>query len=1317
MNIDNQDKLWIILDSVLRKGGIINCHIDSFNRFNSFGLNQIMTKVFSMNYTIPNGADTVEQDTTIEKYSVEVVIDNVEITPPTTYNYDSQKPQILMPNEALLKDLTYCAPMYIDATITANAYHSNGTITTKKEEIKHFLIAKMPIMVKSRMCNTYGKSKEALIRLKEDPSDFGGYFIIKGNQYIINNLESNIFNDPREFISEGHKNELVRSIMVSKPGDAFENSSQMIIKLLNTNSIVINITHRDIKELDIPFFLLLRIYGATTNKEMIESITYSLDQGNPVIKQMISILSKSFHSKYNEFDKYKTMTNQSDILEMLSKYTPQYDSVRSKETARKTETISKEEMNARKYAMNHLIQSFDSDILPHVGMTKESRYKKMRYLCHLIHRLLLVYIGVLPPNDRDSYKHKRISDSGVSYSRIYKTQFNFAVVQKLKRQFMKDFKSTSFADIHLQSSFKNAIKPEEFEKFLVQAITSGDKTLTVAKMTITNRLSSQQLQPKNKLNILTALKNIETPLKNDSSKSSERAITLRQFHSTGVGYICGVTSADTGTKVGMSKQMGISTNISEGSSSEVLKFKLLNDPLLISLDDSFENYAIHQKNLTKVFVNGDWMGCTEDFSEFLKKYRNLRRSGEIHYLTTVAHDIRCNEIHLWVDSGRLIRPLLIVYNNMEEKGYTHENYQQWIKLTNEMIDDLRSNTIDIDDLVKLGVVEFISPEEHDNCYIAYELDHFKKHLTNPLERFTHVDIPQALLGLVALTSVFANHNQAARVVFQTNQVKQTNSWPLKNWHHTAHKDLYIQCANENPLVRTMAYKYIPPMGINAIVAIAIYGGYNQEDSLIINKSSADRGMFDVVHMTFMKEICEQNEIICKPDPTNTSDMKSYSNYEKLVNGIVPIGTYVEDGDCIVGKVAKLSKSDITNPNYIYTDRSLIYKSKEPAYVWNVIHDRNNEEKPFVKVVFKSFRKTEIGNKFCLDNTHDVLTLEEGWISIDKMTTNHSIAILDGGVLKYETPLEVNVFDNNGPMYNLESQKVDITCTMNHKLYIKSTKDNDFELIEAKDIIGNSYYCKKNAENINEKIEKFTLPAFIHKNNGYRRFNNPELDIDMDLWLEFLGIYIAEGNIDGSNMVRIAAHKQRIKDKLDEILPKIGFAYTTYKNNPDCYYITKQRNLTEYLRQFGKGVDKYLPEFVWKLGQEQCNILLFSLLNGDGHYDGKSYEYYTGSEKLANDVQRLSVHCGLSSRMNIKKPEGEILTIKGKKTIRKTNQYRIMILRDQQCLEPLVDTKTSTTNETIVDKQCKVYCPTVSTGIFLTRKNGKPVFTGNSSRAG
>ena len=253
-DIKNQEELISILDGCLTNGGLINSHIDSFNHFLSVGIKQIMQQVFAMQYEF-DAADTIEHDKTIEKYSIEIVINDVEITSPVTYNYDKREFQIVFPNEALLKDLTYCSPIYINATIVANAYHTNGTVSTKKENIKRHMIAKLPIMVKSKLCNTFQKSKETLIRLQEDPSDQGGYFTIKGNQYIINNLESMKYNEPREFKNEGHKNELARSDIISKPGDAFENSYNMVIKLLNNNSIVINLGKAGFKDVDIPFSL------------------------------------------------------------------------------------------------------------------------------------------------------------------------------------------------------------------------------------------------------------------------------------------------------------------------------------------------------------------------------------------------------------------------------------------------------------------------------------------------------------------------------------------------------------------------------------------------------------------------------------------------------------------------------------------------------------------------------------------------------------------------------------------------------------------------------------------------------------------------------------------------------------------------------------------------------------------------------------------------------------------------------------------------------------------------------------------------------
>lgn len=1305
INNINSNDLIAILDSMLnKKKGLIEHHIESMNKFNESGIKQIMINGFNIQVELNNERDQTDEDKSITKYLMKANITDVRLTSPVTINYDTQKPQILYPNEAHIKDLTYSSPIYIDADIICTAYKKDGTEEIKKESITNYRLGSIPIMVGTKLCNTYNKSRETLLNLNEDPTDLGGYFIVKSNEWLIDGLESMNFNSPREFKNVGHKNELCRADIISKPGDNFENSSILFIKLLTNNNIVFEVTNNKFKDISIPFYVLFRAFGMCSDKEIIEHITYSLDEKDPIVKEMLNILEKSFLSKYAAISDAYQINNQLDILELIGKHINDF-------YLSNLTTANKNNENTRKYNINNVLQILDKDILPHIGLTPDDRYKKIRYLGHLIHRLLLVHLDIIPSTDRDSYTNKRINTAGVSYAKVFKTNFNFAIVQQLRRQFTKDLKSTSFSNLNLKHSFETAIYGHEFERALIQAIITGDKTININRKAVQNRLSSQQLHRKNQINVISALRNINTA-NTSSAKQSSRANEMRRFHSSMIGYICCVQSADTGEKVGMQKQMAISAKICLGSSSEVLKDIILEDTDLIILNNKLTNLEIYNKKLTKVFVNGNWLGCCDNYLSFMNKYRNKRRNNEIHYLTTITFNVRSNELSFWVDIGRIVRPLIIVYNNEEEyyKSKKTISFNQYIKLTKDHILKLNAGIINYDVLLNEQIIEFIAPEEQQNCLIAKDIETLNENINNPLIKYTHLDIQQAIIGIPGLTSPFSNHNQAARVVFQTNQVKQTCGIPCLNFPYKSYKEMHLQVYNQKPLIKTIANKYYAPIGMNSIVAVMIYGGYNQEDSLIINKGAIDRGLFTTQHFTFEKTELEKNEEFTNPDPSITADIKAYSNYDKLVNGYVPVGTYIENGDVIIGKIGKLNKSEQYD-NFKYYDKSIIYKYDEPAYVWDVIKGRNEEDNLFCKIIFRSARKVDIGDKFCLTEDHDILT-QNGWKKISNMSIKDKLCILDNNIIKYENPSEIHCFNHNGDLYNVKSNKIDITCTLNHKLYVKTQKNNNYELIKAHNLLNKDYWCKKNGINNNLDIKYFILPKFIHN-----KFKKSEIHYDMNTWLEFFGIYIAEGHIDNSKMIRISAHKDRIKNKLNEILPKLNIEYIIYPNENNYYYLKGNLQLSNYLSQFNKGIYKYLPNYIWDLSQNQCIILLNSLILGDGYTKGNSQIYYTGSEQLANDIQKLTIHAGYSSKLSIKRFANEEIIIKNKKTIRKTNQYAISITKDIKSLECKISNSTKSTEITIINKKCKVYCPTVSTGIFMARKNGKCYWTGNSSRSG
>jgi DNA-directed RNA polymerase II subunit RPB2 len=205
------------------------------------------------------------------------------------------------------------------------------------------------------------------------------------------------------------------------------------------------------------------------------------------------------------------------------------------------------------------------------------------------------------------------------------------------------------------------------------------------------------------------------------------------------------------------------------------------------------------------------------------------------------------------------------------------------------------------------------------------------------------------------------------------QAKQAMGVYVTNYASRMDKTAYVLNCPARPLVDTRIMELIHvneiPSGFNCIVAIMSHTGYNQEDSLLFNKGSVERGLFQATVFHTEKDEDKQKingdeEIRCKPDSTKTKGMK-FANYGKVNSkGLVPENTLIQNRDVIIAKVTPIKENRNDHTKIIkYEDQSRIFKTDEETYIDKNYIDRNGDGYSFAKVRLRTTRKPVIGDKF------------------------------------------------------------------------------------------------------------------------------------------------------------------------------------------------------------------------------------------------------------------------------------------------------------------------------------------------------------------
>ncbi|MFB6207843.1 MAG: DNA-directed RNA polymerase subunit B, partial [Candidatus Nanohaloarchaea archaeon] len=362
--------------------------------------------------------------------------------------------------------------------------------------------------------------------------------------------------------------------------------------------------------------------------------------------------------------------------------------------------------------------------------------------------------------------------------------------------------------------------------------------------------------------------------------------------------------------------------------------------------------------MTDVFLDGQIIGEAESPSEVREQLVEQRREGNIDKEVSVYYAEDRDEIRINTDSGRVLRPVVIV-----EDGEP--------KLTGDQREELEEGETTLEDLEEEGVIEYLDAEEEENAYVALSDEEVT-------EEHTHMELdPEIINGVSASLTVYPEHNRGDRVNFGAKMAGQGLGMPSREFHQRFDTQGNILTYGQQPIVETNTYDTLVgdhPIGQNMTVAIASFDGYNIEDAVIMNKASIERGLArSTYYRTYQTEAQRywggQQDRIGIPD----KDVRGYRREEVYSHldedGIVNPETPVQSDDVLVGKTSPpkfLGSGGGDEIQMGLADRretSLTVRHGEQGKVDKVMVSETGDGDKLVKVKMREYRIPELGDKF------------------------------------------------------------------------------------------------------------------------------------------------------------------------------------------------------------------------------------------------------------------------------------------------------------------------------------------------------------------
>lgn len=795
---DILDKYFIDNNSVDSISPLVKHQIDSYNKFINTTLPQIITGF----NPIKIATKQTEVDNKIQKININVL--NPSLTKPI-YQLPDGTQTVMTPYIARMNNLTYSSSLYVNVHVVIEYLNEDNIIVKIDKYVNNVYIGKIPIMVRSNACILYQVPAIGDSDNNECRYDYGGYFIINGNEKVLIMQDRINENDTLVFAPNNNSDGLyaeIRSMSDSVYLPPKTTSLNMSGKL-NHMGRSIRLNTSFIRS-EIPVFIMFRALGIISDREIIQHIVYDLDNkdNQRIIGQLMACCEDA-----------------SDI----------HTQEQAEEVMIKIMTgVNKTTQNAVKILRDNIT----NDFLPHVGKTYR---RKALYLGYMIRKMLRIYLGYDNYDNRDSYMNKRIDSPGILLSNLFRQCYGKmskeikGLIERELNLWRANYNNTT-TDIINDNNIHRYFKQSLLDSWLKYSLSTGNWGIkSIGSFQNIRQGVSQVLNRMSYASALSHLRRISTAMEKNGKLVQPRKLDNSQFN-----LICPAETPE-GASVGLVKNLALSTIISISMSSTHIR------QLLVELgtniyDDSYsyiventdkwyiENETIKNArdkiteyfkglgNSNNVFVqiNGDIIGYHTNPHDLYTKLKHYKRCGIIYPMTSVYWNILKRCICISTEAGRMYRPLLIVdfdekTNKCElrlnrilrEKKLTWKEYSK-----DKKFDDFICPNNSNDDE---GFIEYLDSNELNHTLIAINYLELTKGIKGNAmpPRYTNCEIHASLMnGILGVNIPFSDHNQSPRNCYQC--LNENEKVLLSNGNYKLIKDIKLndEIICFNPITKT-----------------------------------------------------------------------------------------------------------------------------------------------------------------------------------------------------------------------------------------------------------------------------------------------------------------------------------------------------------------------------------------------------------------------------------------------------------------------------------------------------------------------------------